>query len=569
MATWLTSTHSGKMLGRFAAAIALIGLVACGGGGSGATPNAPTAPGQPTTAPLAPSGSSSVQFVMQWAPPKTSAVVRRPRYLAPTALSASITVISGPAPFSTTTPIIEILNSPTTTLTFSAPNGLDTFLIQTYDEQNALGNVLSKAYVTQTVSGSSANVVSATLNGVIAKLNLGVSSTAPPAGTAAAITVTATGLDADGNVIVGPGNYDTPIQLSIIDPANSGTLSLSKNVIQVPGTTATLNYNGGALFTATLLAVTNTGASASVTIAPTPTTSLVNLPGSGQTPQWITVDGNDLWFTAEGTANAVVMFHPATSAFTEHTIPTASAGPQGIILGSDGRLWFTETGTNKIGAVTTGGVFTEFSTLFASDGPFLLADRGDGTIWYTGIFGDHVGYQGVTSGVAGETTIPTAASAPYGIAFGPDLNIYFSESQPGVDKIGRINNLFGTVTELHLTAGSTPEGMVRGVDGNIWVAENGTSKIARISPNSFSVTAEYPTLTPNASPVGMAVGPDGSMWFTESGLDRIGRITTNGVVTEYPITGGHNLGLKGIAVKPNGTVWFTASNTSQIGSLTY
>jgi hypothetical protein len=102
---------------------------------------------------------------MQWAPASSassSAVRRSPKYLAPTALSVSIQVVSAPSPWTTATPIVEVLNAPSSTITFSAPTGLDTFLITTFDEQNALGNVLSKAYVTQTVSSSSANVVAAT-----------------------------------------------------------------------------------------------------------------------------------------------------------------------------------------------------------------------------------------------------------------------------------------------------------------------------------------------------------------------------------------------------------------------
>jgi hypothetical protein len=47
--------------------------------------------------------------------------------------------------------------------------------------------------------------------------------------------------------------------------------------------------------------------------------------------------------------------------FTEYPIPTASSSPYGIVAGPDGNLWFTESGTNKIGKVTTTGAFTHYS----------------------------------------------------------------------------------------------------------------------------------------------------------------------------------------------------------------
>jgi streptogramin lyase len=37
----------------------------------------------------------------------------------------------------------------------------------------------------------------------------------------------------------------------------------------------------------------------------------------------------------------------------------AASGPQGIAVGADGNLWFTEFGANQVGRITTAGVVTE------------------------------------------------------------------------------------------------------------------------------------------------------------------------------------------------------------------
>jgi virginiamycin B lyase len=44
---------------------------------------------------------------------------------------------------------------------------------------------------------------------------------------------------------------------------------------------------------------------------------------------------------------------------TEYQIPIANAAPTDITLGPDMRLWFTELGVTRIGAIAKGGVGTE------------------------------------------------------------------------------------------------------------------------------------------------------------------------------------------------------------------
>ncbi|MDP9104489.1 MAG: hypothetical protein M3N49_01025 [Candidatus Eremiobacteraeota bacterium] len=555
---------------RFAGALFVAVLAAgCSGGGGGKSVTPPTA-SQPSK------GTASVTFTMHWGS-GTAAVRRNPRYVPATARSVSVSVNGG-------TP--QYLNAPATTIVIDAPVGTDTFVFQTYDDQNGQGNVLSRASVTQTVVLGAANSVTAVLNGVVASVAISLSNPAPNAGVPATVNVNVAARDADGNTIVGPGDYSVPIHLAINDSTNSGTLSLSTNSLPNSATTATLTYNGGTLNsglpggpTSTVVASGTGISTVSAAFTPTPTFYQSSIPVPSNRPQWIAKgsDGN-MWFTED--VGMVARVTPA-GVVTEFTIPTPLAHPQMIVGASDGNLWFTEftttppPGTSKIAKVTTAGVFTEFGTLFAPpppDNPMGLVDRGDGNMWYVANGSSRVGFQGITSGVAGETSIPTANSGPFGIATAPDNNLYYTES--ATDKIGRITNLFTAQSEYSLTAGTVPESIVRGPDGNLWFTENGTGKIGRFS-TSFNLTGEFPTLTPNSQPVGITVGQDGAMWFTESGQDKIGRITTGGTVTEYsippPLAGGW--GPRGIAVAPDGSLWVaepgTGANTGSIGKLVY
>ncbi|HEY0615028.1 MAG TPA: hypothetical protein VGC96_10325 [Candidatus Elarobacter sp.] len=518
---------------------------------------------------------ASVRFTMVWnAAPQS--VKRSPQYVPATARSVSVSVNGGTA---------EYLNAPASTITIDAPVGTDTFLFQTYDAQNGQGNVLSRALVTKAIVGGAANTVSATLNGVVASVGVSLSNPSPNAGVPATVNVNVAARDADGNTIVGPGDYSPPLHLAINDSTNSGTLSLSTNTLPNAATTATLTYNGGTLNsglpggpTATVVASGTGISTVSAAFTPRPTIYQFSIPVAANRPQWIAQgsDGN-MWFT-ENPGGNVARITPA-GVVTEFTVPTANAQPQKIIGASDGNLWFTEfstsppPGTSKIARVTTTGTFTEFSTLFAPpppDNPLGLVDRGDGNLWYVANGSSRVGFQAITTGVSGETSIPTANSGPFDIATGSDNNLYYTES--ATDKIGRIANLFTAQSEISLTTGTVPESIVRGPDGNLWFTEFGTGKIGRLSPNSFSVTGEFPTLTANSAPVGITVGQDGALWFTENGLDKIGRITTGGTVTEFasPVTG---LGLRGIAVAPDGALWFcepgTGLNPGRVGKLVY
>ena len=77
--------------------------------------------------------------------------------------------------------------------------------------------------------------------------------------------------------------------------------------------------------------------------------------------------------------------------------------PQGITVGPDGNLWFTENGNSKIGSATTDGGFQDVAT-------------------------------------------PTASAGPQEITLGPDGNLWFTEVGPGINKIGKVGARHNALT---------------------------------------------------------------------------------------------------------------------------
>ncbi|HVC07299.1 MAG TPA: hypothetical protein VND98_06940 [Solirubrobacterales bacterium] len=229
----------------------------------------------------------------------------------------------------------------------------------------------------------------------------------------------------------------------------------------------------------------------------------------------------------------------ATGAITDFPLPVERSDPQGITLGHEGDLWFTEWGTEKIGRITPGGQVTEFPL------PALEPGR-------------------LTAG-------------PVGITTGPEGDLWFTV--PHRQMIGRITPS-GQITEFQVKLGqeNEPQLIVAGPDGNLWfteprhehayrepeepTAEERRGKIGRITP-SGEIT-EFPLKLPpprrDTQPSGVAAGPSGDVWFMEFGV--IGRITPAGQITEFPSSAGKGT----IAAGPEGNLWFT--DGSKIGSMT-
>jgi virginiamycin B lyase len=131
---------------------------------------------------------------------------------------------------------------------------------------------------------------------------------------------------------------------------------------------------------------------------------------------------------------------PQTVTITAHT---ASGGPAGITTGPDGALWFTENAGNKIGRMTTNGMFTEYEVPTPSSGVDSISMGPDGALWFTEHPRNNIG-RITPNGVFTEYVIPTAASGPAGITAGPDGALWFTESV--ASKIGRITT-DGAITE--------------------------------------------------------------------------------------------------------------------------
>jgi virginiamycin B lyase len=292
-------------------------------------------------------------------------------------------------------------------------------------------------------------------------------------------------------------------------------------------------------------------------------------------------------------------------------------GPNGITVGHDNALWFSENLGHDLGRLVPGNApsFPSTAALDPTENPLGITVGPDDNLWYAeddGGFHSAIGTYSPTAGTHmtfGASEL--ANKRPNHIINGPDFHLWFDETNAVPPTVGRITTA-GVTTEFPLgipdprvgtwgiadgpdgavwasdmsgnalwriSAGGTvtgpfpvgggPRGLVAGPDGNLWVAEFDASKIGVVSP-SGTLLHEYPVAH---KPMEIAVGPDGALWFTANddpsgggGAAEVGRITTDGSLFEKPLA--NNSLPRSITAGPDGNMWFPFEQNNTVAQIT-
>jgi virginiamycin B lyase len=287
------------------------------------------------------------------------------------------------------------------------------------------------------------------------------------------------------------------------------------------------------------------------------------LPTNASNPYRIAAgsDGN-LWFTEIG-GNKIGRITPS-GVITEFPIPTANSNPQDITAGPDNNLWFTEDAqAGQIGRITTSGAITEFAIPTTSATPAGIIAGPDGNLWFAESVAAKIG-RSTPAGAITEFAIPGPAAVPFAITAGSDGALWFTLNS-GNTALGRITTSGAITQSTFPTTNSNPEGIVSGPDGALWFTEASVGNIRTVNTLA-TATAVFPIPTANSNPFGIAAGADGNLWFTEQNGNKIGRITTSGAFTEFAIPTA-NSEPQGIAAGPDGALWFVERLGNKIGRI--
>ena len=256
----------------------------------------------------------------------------------------------------------------------------------------------------------------------------------------------------------------------------------------------------------------------------------------------------------------------AVPTVTEFPIPTASALPHDIVLGPDGKLWFTEKDANQIGRVTPGNppVIDEFALPVGFTDPFNITVGPDNKIWFTcrnsagAVCRINPADTSEKQGQGGYAVITEA-----GIAAGPDGKIWLGDQSGKVVRINPSDMVEEVISDIDLT-GFNVRNLTAGPDGNVWVTGFG-GQIGRVTP-AGSVTVFDPA---GDAAWDIITGPDGNLWYTapEGADTKIGRVTPAGDVgLQHSATPVGDQ--RGITVGPDGALWFAQAFANSIGRMT-
>jgi virginiamycin B lyase len=224
--------------------------------------------------------------------------------------------------------------------------------------------------------------------------------------------------------------------------------------------------------------------------------------------------------------------------------------PNALALGSDGNIWFSESGSNNIGRITPSGSFTQFPV---PDHPFRVAPGPSGTLLISDF---HSIVEMTMSGGVTSFPLPSGDGATGGITVGPDNNIWFTDGN--TQSIGKMTPS-GTVTEFQIsTSNVSPGAIVVGSDGNLWFTEQ-IGKVGRIT-TSGTIT-EFPIVTSNAQPFDIVSATDGAL-YVSTFLLKLEKVTTSGVVSEFPLPVADAVYL---IQGPDKKLWISYEGHAQIG----
>lgn len=534
------------------AALALM-LGACGGGGgSVSTPSTGTGSGSGTVQQPGGSGgagSGTLSFVVTIPPATTtSSSTKTPKYVSPSTASITVTLAGQTTPLAT-----ENLGSgapgctataagTSCTVTVTAPVGSDTFSIATYDGPNGTGKQLSVAKVPASITASSTTSIPLALQGVVASVTALLGSSSVPVGAPASVSVTIVAYDANQNIIVGPGNFSSPVTLALTDP--SGNTSLSTTSVPAPGTSVSLNYNGNSV----------TGAIVTPSINGTPGTAATFAPSGDAVANYTTPystgyigalsagPDHNMWFTAYNCCSnpASINVITAGGAVTSYSTNTPFAYIYGLAPSSDGQsLWFGDD-QGDIGRIATaGGTVTSASTwntpcqssgYICGSTDFMVLGP-DGNDWFSDCEG-YVGY--VTPAGSVVEFDPTQLSGwpggliyPEQIAFDSAGNLYVADEDQAIEKITLTGSVPTAITRIANPAACDVYALVIGPDGNPWFADD-CSNIGMVPAGNFnagSLLQWSAAAFNNGDGFEAMVSSPGGLWLTDNDDNYVFEVT--------------------------------------------
>jgi hypothetical protein len=563
---------------RAAALIAVVIFTACAGGGGGAR----TSPAAMATA----RGTLSITLRIPQTTAATQSTKRRAQYIssATQSLRISLQTVNGQAPSPPVSDIVVSLVPPScpvnggyTTCTVSEPAvvGVDAYAFDLYASTDGSGQALATASSTVTVTQGVATMASVTFNGVDSG-SLSLSSslfTAPADGAKHTFNFTVAAADAAGKTITPPGNYTTPISLSISNDPN-GALALSTTSISAPGTngrtTVTITYDASKSLTDGQIVVADGGMTSTVSVAP-----LIYSPTSVK------------FFLGTSPATQTVVAGEATSSTQAYSVGLTGSFAQFVcvcrpVAGGQIAIQITSESVGRGTLIITDpfGATASVPVGVGGSAPVLMPTSI--TAQEYGIFSSASGYlflgQGAKVGsIQPSSCSSTSCPATFVSLAGTGVDIGdITAGQSGALYIVGSTNLMelpSTCPQTNCTPSAVTTGVsgsfthiASGDDGNIWAVTE-TATVHRVTPGGVVTAFTFTGFSPNW----IAAASDGTLWFTDNADGKIGHFDPNACSSSCAVTSynaSHSpSGLNDVVVDASNNIWVAERSVNYLAEV--
>lgn len=498
-------------------------------------------------------------------PRAAASAARKPKYVSPGTQSFTVSVNGTLAaevdvdPFSSACSPQSL--STNCTAHIDAPVGDDTFTLSLYDGTNGRGPVLSTGTATQTVARGALNTVAIPLRGVVASVVISLATPNPQMGAPSTTAVSVKAFDASGSQITGATPFATP--LTLVNSDTSGATALSTTTVNGPNDPPpSLAYDGAGFVNASIGGTVPGAAISNVVGILRPTLRGAEFAVPSGLASNNRLGGGSLALAGDGAVWFIddrgICRVTTSGTVTEYSLGNVT--PYGITLGPDGALWFTDSGPNFIGRITTAGAQSSYTAAF---GGTAITSGADGALWF--VTNSSLG-RITTSGTYSSTpiTLPPGSFGFNGEIFvrGSDGNFWSADSQSHALRI----TPSGTVTQFPLpsSVNGTPSGLTSAADGTLWLVTSAGSVVHFKTDGSVLGVFQSPTFASSA-PFQIAQAPDGAIWypvFSAGTLGaQLGRTDTSGNSAIFVIPNSASSSFApaptGVVTGSDGNLWYT------------
>ncbi|MDH4183389.1 MAG: hypothetical protein OEV92_04140 [Nitrospinota bacterium] len=258
-------------------------------------------------------------------------------------------------------------------------------------------------------------------------------------------------------------------------------------------------------------------------------------------PGAIAVDKNDvIWFVTL-LGNSVVRFDPVKEEFTEFMVPSDHAQPYDLAPDADGRVWFVEKNTGKIGYVLAGDQRMVEIDLESGANPMGIILDKKGMVWIGDVPGNFLGRYDPATQKLKKFPINVANSQPGQMRFDHLGNLWVCMLHS--QQLGVLIPEPGVYSVVPLPGyNAVPQALAPDAKGRIWIVDSMTNQIGFFDSINLNWRLfEIPVS--NSQPMGITVDSSGDVWFTQSDrhANRISRLRISSIES-HDAHAGHDMG---------------------------